>query len=87
MLMLARKREEVIIIEVGDEKIIISPQKFTTNPGQVHIGIRAPSHMKIWRGEIYDSVVENRAAIANGASMLDLPKKFNKGKKMQDFRW
>ncbi len=87
MLMLARKKEECIIIEAGDDKIIISPQKFTTKPGQVHLGIRAPSHVKIWRGEIYDSVVENREAMENGAILSELPKKFNKDKKIEDFRW
>ncbi|MFI3114705.1 MAG: carbon storage regulator [Clostridia bacterium] len=87
MLMLSRKREEVIVIEVGEDKIFISPQKISSNPTQVHLGIRAPSHIKIWRGEIYDSVVENRTAIANGVPVADLPKKFNKEKKMSDFRW
>lgn len=53
MLSLMRHKGETIIIGEGDEQIEIKVCKLYGN--QVHLGIDAPKHIKVDRGEIRDS--------------------------------
>ena len=60
MLVLFRRREEKIVIG-GDIEVIV------LHAGQdgVKLGVRAPRHVPVYRGEIYDQIAsENRAAVA-----------------------
>ncbi|WP_458863325.1 carbon storage regulator [Acidaminobacterium chupaoyuni] len=78
MLVVTRKAGSSVIIELGDgqEPIEISVLE---NGSQVKLGIVAPQQCKVWRDEIYQTVIENRQAATSGAidikSMLaSLPK-------------
>lgn len=62
MLMLSRKRDESIVIQVGDEIINISITDINSGKKQVQLGIDAPKNIKVWRSEIYDSILENKKA-------------------------
>lgn len=64
MLVVSRKSEESIIIEPADGSDIIEI-KVISNDNQVKIGVDAPKTYKIWRKELYNTVNENRSAVAN----------------------
>lgn len=60
MLILGRREGDAILIEGGIRIVVVSCDR-----GSVRIGIEAPSHMKILRGEIADKVaLENQRATA-----------------------
>lgn len=60
MLILGRREGDAILIEGGIRIVVVSCDR-----GGVRIGIEAPSHMKILRGEIADKVaLENQRATA-----------------------
>jgi len=64
MLNLTRKKNEAIIIEVNGEIISINVTHINIGTGkkQVQLGIEAPRHFKVWREEIYESILENEKA-------------------------
>ena len=71
MLILSRKPEESLIIEVEgmDEPIEIIITELTAN--QVRLGIQAPQGCKIWRKELYQTVQSNiQAATASSGSVI-----------------
>ena len=53
MLVLNRKKSDRIVIRVGDE--IIEIKILDTTKAHVKIGIDAPQHMQIMRGEVWDN--------------------------------
>ena len=58
MLILGRREGDSILIEGGIRIVVVSCDR-----GGVRIGIEAPAHVKILRGEIADTVaLENRRA-------------------------
>lgn len=60
MLILGRREGESILIEGGIRIVVVSCDR-----GGVRIGIEAPTHVKILRGEIADKVaLENQRATA-----------------------
>lgn len=59
MLVITRKENEALVIEVDGELIEI---KVTEIGGQVRLGIAAPERCKIWRKELYATVQANRQA-------------------------
>ena len=71
MLALTRKIGETIII---DDNIVITV--VSVQGENIRLAINAPKEIKIYRGEIYDSIVaENKqAAILNQVGNLDLLK-------------
>jgi len=50
MLVLTRKQDQRIVIQHGDEKIIVVVGKIQGS--KVSVGIEASSDVSIWRGEI-----------------------------------
>lgn len=71
MLALTRKIGERIVI---DDNIVITIVNIQGD--NIRVAIDAPREIKIYRGELYDSIVlENRqAAISNQTGMLDMLK-------------
>lgn len=65
MLVLARKKDEAIII--GDEIEIIVTE---ISEDKVKIGIKAPKHMKVFRKELLEQVKEEN--IHSAESKVDL---------------
>ncbi|MDA3851269.1 MAG: carbon storage regulator CsrA [Spirochaetaceae bacterium] len=66
MLILSRKKDEIIII---DDKIEISVVDIKGD--QVKLGIKAPDSIKIYRQEVYNAIQEeNKAAMM---SSIELP--------------
>lgn len=69
MLVITRKLNDSIIIELGDEQTV--EIKVTDVGGsQVRLGITAPKGIHIWRKELYATIQANRAA-AQTTSGLD----------------
>lgn len=69
MLILGRKEGDSILIDGGIRIVVVACDR-----GGVRIGIEAPSHVKILRGEIVEQVTdENRRAAAPpaGGAWLD----------------
>jgi len=50
MLVLARRADESIYIGEDRENPIITITVLRSGGGQVRLGIKAPDHLKIWRG-------------------------------------
>ena len=67
MLILSRKADESLIIEMegmeGPVEIIVTELA----PGQVRLGIQAPQGCKIWRKELYQTVQYNQQAAATSS--------------------
>ena len=64
MLIITRKKNDSIIIDLGGEQIEI----LVTEIGkQVRLGITAPQGCKIWRKELYTTVRENRQAVGESS--------------------
>ncbi len=68
MLILTRKLNESFVIERDDEVVEIHVTELSN--GQVRLGITAPDSCKIWRKELYQTVLSNRQAAS--ASTLNL---------------
>lgn len=64
MLVLSRRREESIII--GDGLGAIEIKIVRISPDQVKLGINAPKTVNIHRKEIYQAILEERAAEESG---------------------
>ncbi|HWR41475.1 MAG TPA: carbon storage regulator CsrA [Patescibacteria group bacterium] len=78
MLALTRKIGERIVI---DNQIVVTVVEIRGE--SVRLGIEAPNEIKIYRGELYDAIVnENREAVAsNPAKDLNVLKTIPKKKK------
>lgn len=73
MLMLTRKRDESLVIQVGDELITITVTDInSSSKKQVQLGIDAPKHIKVWRSEIYTAIQENQKAATEQAGVATL---------------
>lgn len=72
MLILTRKLDDSLIIEVEglEEQIEVKITELTA--GQVRLGITAPKSCKIWRKELYQTVVSNRQSASNNTSTSEL---------------
>ena len=73
MLVLTRQIEDEIVI--GDD---IRIKVVAISGNQVRLGISAPAHVAIFRGEIVDAVARQNEAAAAGA--LEVLKTWSKGK-------
>ena len=63
MLVLSRRREETIVID-GDIEIVV----LQVGHEGVKLGVKAPRHVAVLRGEIYEQVAsQNRAAVQAAA--------------------
>ncbi len=64
MLNLTRKKGESLVIEIGGETVtlIIKDIACGSSKKQVQIGVEAPKQFKVWRNEIYQSIIENKSA-------------------------
>lgn len=71
MLVLSRKPDEKI--RIGPD-IVISI--IAISDGQVRLGIEAPSHLKIYREELYEKLKESN--VIASASSKNLPKDISK---------
>ncbi len=69
MLVLSRKISESIII--GDN---ITIRVADVRGDVVRIAIDAPRDIKIYRGEVYDAIIEANKSAALGSDLGDLPK-------------
>lgn len=59
MLIITRKENDALIIDTGREQIEITLVELGR---QARIGISAPESCKIWRKELYATVMENKQA-------------------------
>lgn len=66
MLVITRKENESIIIDLGEEQIEI---EIMEHGKQVRLGITAPQNYKIWRKELYTTVQQNRQALLEGEAV------------------
>lgn len=71
MLRLNRKKGESIVIEL-DQGRLIEIQVIDSTPSQVQIGVTAPRGIAVWRRELYQTVLENRAAAEQNVSAQTL---------------
>lgn len=78
MLVFSRKKEESFVIEIGDEIVTITINDVLTSPKQAQIGIDAPKHIKIWRTEIYESILENKKALNSNHDPKNIKELFKK---------
>lgn len=61
MLVFTRKEKDAVVIEVeGQENPIVI--KLVEASNRVRLGIDAPTGCKVWRSEIYPTVLSNRQA-------------------------
>ncbi len=67
MLVIGRKLNESLVLELGGDEII--EIKVTEIGNQVRLGIDAPSRMHIWRKELYLTLLENKQAQEAAASV------------------
>jgi len=67
MLVLSRKNKETI--QIGDAKITITH----IGPSRVKIGIEAPSHVRILRGELEDELRSNELRSNESSLSSDVP--------------
>lgn len=76
MLIVTRKEKDSIIIETESGKIEITVVELGR---QVRIGVSAPDDCKIWRGELYETIEENKQATAGlpAKDLLDSLKKMH----------
>lgn len=73
MLILTRKKGQSILIS-NDIEIIVT----AVENDQVKIGVKAPSHIKIFRKEIYDAVQQsNQEAVSQAVSLDQLRQMMN----------
>lgn len=62
MLVLSRKVNEYIVLTVGKKQVLIYLAKIDGDSAR--IGIDAPSEVKIYRKELYDTIMESNCAAA-----------------------
>lgn len=62
MLILTRKVDDAIVIEVEGQSEPITIKVTEISPSQVRLGIDAPKGCKIWRSELVQTVQSNRQA-------------------------
>lgn len=69
MLIITRKPGDSLVIELegGSETIEI---KVLESGNQIRLGVSAPMGCKVWRDEIYQTVLENRQAAVSKAADL-----------------
>ncbi len=60
MLILTRKLDDSLIIEIEGEEEPMEIKVTELTNGQVRLGITAPKSCRIWRQELYQTVVSNR---------------------------
>lgn len=69
MLVFTRKEQDAVVIEVeGQQEPIVI--KLVEAGSRVRLGIDAPAGCKVWRSEIYPTVLSNRQAAS--AAPIDL---------------
>ncbi len=78
MLVFSRKKNESFVIEVGDEIVKITLNDVFAGTKQAQIGVEAPKHIKIWRSEIYESILENKEASKTNTNLKKLEAFFKK---------
>lgn len=72
MLVVTRKNGDSLIIELEGQNETIEI-KVLENGNQVKLGVLAPQGCKVWRNEIYQTVIENRqAAISAPVNLKDV---------------
>lgn len=62
MLILNRKLDDSLLIEIEGQDKPIEIKVTDIGGGQVRLGIAAPKNCKIWRKELYQTVLSNRQA-------------------------
>lgn len=65
MLIITRKENESIILDINGTIIEITVADIGK---QVRLGIAAPKECKIWRKELYATILENRQALSDASS-------------------
>ncbi len=63
------KKDESFVIDLGDEVIRVMITRIgvgaSSGKKEVQVGIDAPKQYKVWRTEIYDTIEENKKAVAH----------------------
>lgn len=65
MLILSRKANESLIIEMDGLEEPVEIFVTELNPNQVRLGVQAPPGCKIWRKELYQTIQDNKQAAAS----------------------
>ncbi len=60
MLVISRREQDELVLEMGGEKVTIKVTQ--VGNGQVRLGFSAPDSCKIWRQELFSTVLANRQA-------------------------
>ena len=68
MLILSRKPNESLIIEMEGLEEPVEIIVTELNANQVRLGIQAPQGCKIWRKELYQTIQSNQLAAASAAA-------------------
>jgi len=77
MLIITRKTDDSIIIELEGREGNIEIKVLEVG-NQIRLGIDAPEGYKVWRSEIYQTVLANRqAASVSSPNMLDIVSKLS----------
>ncbi|NLL46555.1 MAG: carbon storage regulator [Clostridiales bacterium] len=77
MLVITRKINDSIIIELGDGRGNIEIKVLEVG-NQIRLGIDAPVGYKVWRNEIYENVLANRMAASPAPlNVLDVVSKLS----------
>lgn len=84
MLVLSRKKGENFILKVGDKTIEILVLEDKNN--EIKIGFKADKEVKIYRGEIYNNIVnQNKDSLNINVEMAKLMKnKINRGNDIEN---
>lgn len=65
MLILTRKLNDSLLIEIEGQSEPIEIKVTELGMGQVRLGFTAPKSCKIWREELYQTVLNNRQAASS----------------------
>ena len=66
MLVLARKKDESLVLDGGIEIVVLEIED-----GKVKLGVNAPKHIKIYRKEVFEEVLrENQSAVLAARQLI-----------------
>ena len=66
VLVLARKKDESLVLDGGIEIVVLEIED-----GKVKLGVNAPKHIKIYRKEVYEEVLrENQSAVLAARQLI-----------------
>lgn len=77
MLIFTRKAGESFLLELPDGGTV-EIQVAELGAGQVRLGVTAPKSCRIWRSELYQTVLANRQAADTGSDLRSLARRLGR---------